>query len=340
MQWPALRETWWPLAVAVAWVLLRSRSVVEKLLALHSRKPITRLEVDLHVAAARADGATPRFANSGAAFRELKPHLETGEIGIAGKPFRRIGDPGGIQRTIPCVEISLLHFSENRGVPYFVSHDWQQGYRDPLVQSAPLVRYFPEGPPWRDALKRAGALIIGIVRNIVPFKKVSSDAPASSETPAPATLVRLYSPAGDVPENEHASTTVPASARTPAPGTDEAAPPTSPAAEPVASPVTPEQEAVAERGAEPAIAPPPWQRPGDSQADARARWFLYCFMQRYPEGRKYRDRKGGATKDDFWRHCETRCGIAGRRFEAIWNWCIDETGATDYRKGGPRGPHT
>jgi hypothetical protein len=97
--------------------------------------------------------------------------------------------------------------------------------------------------------------------------------------------------------------------------------------------------ATAELIAVPAITPPPWQQPGDSKEDARTRWFLYCFMQRYPAGREYRKRKGRMTKADFWCHCEKRCGSSRRRFDVIWDWCVDTTGATDYRKGGPRGPH-
>ena len=72
MHWLALREAWWPMAVAVAWVLLRSRSVVEQLLARHLRKPITFTTVATCAAVLKAGGqhTTPKFKNSEAAFRK------------------------------------------------------------------------------------------------------------------------------------------------------------------------------------------------------------------------------------------------------------------------------
>ena len=89
MHWLALREAWWPMAVAVAWVLLRSRQVVEQLLDRHPRKPITFTTVDVYAAALKAGGqhTIPELENSEAAFRELRYPLETGEIEIVGTPF-------------------------------------------------------------------------------------------------------------------------------------------------------------------------------------------------------------------------------------------------------------
>ena len=97
MQRLALREVWWPLAVAVAWVLLRSQQVVEQLLDRHSRKPITFTTVATYAADLKAGGqhTTPKFENSEAAFDELRHHLETGEIEIVGTPFVRVGDREG-----------------------------------------------------------------------------------------------------------------------------------------------------------------------------------------------------------------------------------------------------
>ena len=94
MQWLALREAWWPMAVAVAWVLLRSRQVVEQLLDRHPRKPITFTTVATYAAALKAGGqhTAPNLENSEAAFHELRHHLETGEIEIVGTPFFRVGD--------------------------------------------------------------------------------------------------------------------------------------------------------------------------------------------------------------------------------------------------------
>src|SRR6476620_2992942 len=100
MQWNALREAWWPMAVAVAWVLLRSRQVVEQLLDRHRRKPITFTTIATYAAPLKAGGqqTIPEFENTEAAFRELGHHLEIGEIEIVGTPFARVGDLQGSSR--------------------------------------------------------------------------------------------------------------------------------------------------------------------------------------------------------------------------------------------------
>ena len=158
MQWLALREAWWPMAVAVAWVLLRSRQVVEQLLDRHPRKPITFTTVATYAAALKAGGqhTTPKFENSEAAFRELRHHLETGEIEIVGTPFVRVGDREGSrlemgnQQTIFYTEISSLVPFNDHGDLCLIPRDWRaahgsartnlRGYRNVLVRSAALVR--------------------------------------------------------------------------------------------------------------------------------------------------------------------------------------------------------
>ena len=158
MQWLALREAWWPLAVAVAWVLLRSRPVVEQLLNRHSRKPITFRTVDIYAADLKAGGqhTTPEFENSDAAFDELRHHLETGEIEIVGTPFVRVGDLEGSsrlemgnQQTIFFSEMSSLVPYDDHGDLCLIPRDWRaahgstrtnlRGYRNVLVRSAALV---------------------------------------------------------------------------------------------------------------------------------------------------------------------------------------------------------
>jgi hypothetical protein len=64
----------WPMAVAVAWVLLRSRPVVKQLLDRHPRKPITFTTVATYAAALKVGGQhpTPEFENTEAAFHELR----------------------------------------------------------------------------------------------------------------------------------------------------------------------------------------------------------------------------------------------------------------------------
>ena len=158
-----LREAWWPMAVAVAWVLLRSQQVVEQLLDRHPRKPITFITVAVCAAELKAGGqhTTPDFENSEAAFHELRHPLETGEIEIVGTPFSRVGDLQGSsrlemgnQQTIPYSEISSLVPYNDHGELCLIPRDWRaahgsartnlRGYRNVLVRSATLVRAFPE----------------------------------------------------------------------------------------------------------------------------------------------------------------------------------------------------
>ena len=162
MQRLALREVWWPLAVAVAWVFLRSQRVVEQLLDRHPRNPITFTTVATYAAALKAGGqhTTPKFENSEAAFRELRHHLETGEIEIVGTDFVRVGDREGSrlemgnQQTIFYSEISSLVPYNDHGELCLIPRDWRtahgsartnlRGYRNVLVRSAALVGHFPE----------------------------------------------------------------------------------------------------------------------------------------------------------------------------------------------------
>ena len=164
MHWPVLREAWWPMAVAVAWVLLRSRAVVEQLLDRHPRRPITFAIVDVHAAALKVGGqhTISELENSEAAFRELRYLLETGKIEIVGTPFVRISDlqgsssrlERGSQQSIFYTEISSLVPSVDHGDLCLIPRDWHaahgsarthlRGYRDVLIRSAALISAFPE----------------------------------------------------------------------------------------------------------------------------------------------------------------------------------------------------
>ena len=135
MHWLALREAWWPMAVAVAWVLLRSRPVVEQLLDHHPRKPITFTNVATCAAVLKAGGQhiTPKFENSEAAFRELRHPLETGEIEIVGTPFVRVRDREGSSRLKMGNQQTIFYSEISSLVPY-------NDLRRPLPHSARLAR--------------------------------------------------------------------------------------------------------------------------------------------------------------------------------------------------------
>jgi hypothetical protein len=71
--------------------------------------------------------------------------------------------------------------------------------------------------------------------------------------------------------------------------------------------------------------------PGDTEAEAAARRFLYDRMLRNPTGR-------GENKTSLELECKTRFSIPARKAIEIINNCIAATGAVAYRKRGPRGP--
>jgi hypothetical protein len=79
----------------------------------------------------------------------------------------------------------------------------------------------------------------------------------------------------------------------------------------------------------------PLAHPGDNPAEACTREFLTRLMRLDPEN-KARQRKA-----DLKDKCQKQCGeIPIRSFERIWPACIDETGASAYKKTGPRGEMT
>jgi hypothetical protein len=203
MQWLALREAWWPISVAVAWVLLRDRSVVEQFLELHSYKPITF--VDTFAAFWKVGGGQPpQFANSKAAFRALEHRWQTDEIKIAGTYFVREGGElkMGKQQTIPYAERSSLRYFDDHEAPCLIPRDRRAahgssprinlwGYRNVVSLSATLVRAFPEAQSEHIAPDA-----------VVPAQEtpVSSDAPAPVSSEAPALPPLPEEPRGGVPE--------------------------------------------------------------------------------------------------------------------------------------------
>jgi hypothetical protein len=85
-----------------------------------------------------------------------------------------------------------------------------------------------------------------------------------------------------------------------------------------------------------ATAPPehePPDHPGDSTEDRRVRRFLHRCMVKHPTG------FSGRSKSDFSDACMKRFKVSRRRFDAIWDACINQSGAVAWRNTGPRGPH-
>jgi hypothetical protein len=73
--------------------------------------------------------------------------------------------------------------------------------------------------------------------------------------------------------------------------------------------------------------------PGDSEKRAQTRAFLRSLMVEHPKG------VPDKTKHDFKVECEQRFGTSAREFDQIWREEAARTGASAWRKPGPRGPH-
>jgi hypothetical protein len=71
--------------------------------------------------------------------------------------------------------------------------------------------------------------------------------------------------------------------------------------------------------------------PGDSKAQANARAFLHRLMMENPNGTS-------VTKLEYRADCLKQFGTSRREFERLWRQEVANTGATAFRKRGPRGP--
>jgi hypothetical protein len=85
------------------------------------------------------------------------------------------------------------------------------------------------------------------------------------------------------------------------------------------------------------VGSPSYSFPGDSPQAARARKWLLRFMRNNPDPRKLKP--GHRTKKAIRRICRTRvglCGLSEREFDYLWDFAIDQTGATAWREPGPK----
>jgi hypothetical protein len=164
MRWLALCEAWWPIAIAVAWVLMRDRHALEQLLARHARKPITLISVATHAAALKISMPETTFhaESTDTAFQLLRRRLDAGEIEVIGDPFVRTGHRHGdasrlevgTPQTIPYAELRSLVPYHDHDQLCLIPRDWRaahesgriilRGYRNVQTRSAALLRFFHE----------------------------------------------------------------------------------------------------------------------------------------------------------------------------------------------------
>jgi hypothetical protein len=71
--------------------------------------------------------------------------------------------------------------------------------------------------------------------------------------------------------------------------------------------------------------------PGDSKVQARTRAFLHRLMTDHLTGTP-------KTKPEYRAECRERFKISDREFDRLWREEVARTGATAFRKRGPRGP--
>lgn len=148
---------WWPIDVAIAWIITRDRTFVER----HWKRRGSTLAVTIALAVDSHSGEPlPRFVDSiEAAWTELKGLLEDGKIRVVGTPFRRLsgGSNGAIetsenQQEIPDSEICSLRLTEDGDDLCLIPEDWRvargsnwnnlRGYRNPLVRRNGVLHFF------------------------------------------------------------------------------------------------------------------------------------------------------------------------------------------------------
>lgn len=155
----AFELAWWPIDLAIAWVLTRDRTFVERQWK-RSRDGLVGISVA--IAADRITGKCSelRFEGTSEAWTELKAALEEGRIEVAGTPFKRVADLSGAavetsdsQRTISDAEIGSLMLQEEGDEVCLVPEDWRiargsnwnnlRGYRNVQVRTNGVLHFFP-----------------------------------------------------------------------------------------------------------------------------------------------------------------------------------------------------
>jgi hypothetical protein len=157
----AFELSWWPITLAIAWVLTRDRTFVERQ---WKRSGGGLVGISVAVAADKITGncSVLRFDDTSEAWTELKAVLEEGRIQVAGTPFQRVSDFSGARietsdahRIISGAELSSLMLQEEGNEACLVPNDWRvahganrnnlRGYRNVQVRPNGVLHFFPAG---------------------------------------------------------------------------------------------------------------------------------------------------------------------------------------------------
>ena len=150
---------WWPIDLAVAWVLTRDRIFVESQWR-RDGHGFTGIEISLAVDQLEGRPASLQFPGVDDAWTELKKKLEQGAIPIVGTPFRREAELLGhasetseSQRQISDAEIGSLMLDRDGDDLCLIPEDWRvargsnwqnlRGYRNVQVSVNGVTFYFP-----------------------------------------------------------------------------------------------------------------------------------------------------------------------------------------------------
>jgi hypothetical protein len=173
---------WWPIHVAVAWVLTRDRAFAER----SSRAGKSLRSIAVALATDKVDGKTTEryFKDSTDAWYALRDEMAAGNVRASGTPFRRVADSQGhavdtseMAREIPAVEIGTLRLQDDgNDKDCLIPEDWRvahgsnpnnlRGYRNCQVFRDDVLRAFyaegatPYVPNWErlpEAVKRVVA---------------------------------------------------------------------------------------------------------------------------------------------------------------------------------------
>lgn len=156
----AFDVVWWPVDVAIAWIITRDRIFVER----HWKRRGSTLSVTVALAIDSRTGKEPARYVDGVerAWAELKHLLEDAKIRIVGTPFQRLAvtaigqtETSESQREIADSEIGSLMLIEEGDDLCLIPEDWRvargsnsnnlRGYRNPMVRLNGVMHYFQPG---------------------------------------------------------------------------------------------------------------------------------------------------------------------------------------------------
>lgn len=155
----AFELKWWPLDIAIAWVLTRDRIFVERQ---SKRSDPGLIGISVAVLGDELFGRPLKLEFPGVdeAWTQLKSRLEEGAITVVGTPFKRVADAthgatttAESQREIADTEISSLMLHEDGDDLCLIPEDWRvargsnwhnlRGYRNVQVRPNGVLHYFP-----------------------------------------------------------------------------------------------------------------------------------------------------------------------------------------------------